>query len=333
MDENSIVILGILGNDKNIIPYRKELNKITGGVIPTILLQQFLYWWNNMEQKAFYKFITPCEHKEYKAGDSWCEELGITKYQFKSAYKTLEELKIVSKKINAQRVTFYSVNTDILAKLIKSTYLSGENQLSMLKKPTYLSGENQLTSITENTTETTQREEPSEDSLFPFFVEEFGEDEKSNTIDAPSMNQVKAKAKALDLSEEIAESFWLKQEQMHWKKMLDWVPALRRFGMSWKRNEEKYRVKEKNEVKEVKKPTELKKPRTIEELKEYFFLIGEDELKKRTLKISKDGEVVMPYWTGKQFCTLDGYALEQETSEKLFNIYLKNFDEIEGRVA
>jgi len=265
VDENNITILGILGNDKNIIPYRKELNKITGGITATILLQQFIYWWNITEQKAFYKFIEPCDHRDYKEGDSWTEELGMTKYEFRTAFKKLNDLDIVSKRTNAQRVTYYSVNTDILAKLIKSIYLSGQCQSSKLIKSIQLSGHYQHTSIAETTSETTQRETLSENSSFPFFVKEFGEDEESNTIGKPSMNQVRAEAKRIDIDLEVAESFWLKQEGLHWDRISDWRPMLRRFGMTWERNENKS-----NRDDADKKEKRISVPTTTEEMRLFF---------------------------------------------------------------
>lgn len=236
MDENAIVILGILGNDKNIIPYRKELNKITGGIIETLVLQQFIYWWNAMEHKPFYKFIEPCNHKEYKEGDSWTEELGISKFQFTNAFKKLSKLNLVSKKTNSQRLTYYSLNTEILAKLIKLTYLSKETSLSKCNNLTYLSEETSFTSITETTTETTQRETTSrENSNFPFFEEEFGKDEESNTIGKPSLNQVRAEAKRQKIEVDVATSFWLHQESVGWRGVIDWVAKLRKWAMDEKK--------------------------------------------------------------------------------------------------
>ena len=68
----------IIANDKNIIPYRKELNLITGGALESIFLAQLLYWYEVNDCNEFFKFREPCEHSLYKEGDSWVEELGFS---------------------------------------------------------------------------------------------------------------------------------------------------------------------------------------------------------------------------------------------------------------
>ena len=116
------ILLQVLADDKQLITYRKQLNKITGGVTATILLQQLIYHASKKKYQPFYKFIEPCNNQLYRTGDSWVEELGFTKYEFRSAYKKLEELGIVTKNTNMNRVTFYEINRSYLGKLIMSTY-------------------------------------------------------------------------------------------------------------------------------------------------------------------------------------------------------------------
>ena len=127
-------LLSLLAQDKSIITYRKELNEITGGVMATILLQQLIYWSDKNDNKPFYKFVEPCENEKYKNGDSWTEELGFTKKEFTGAYKKLQDLNIVSKKINMMRVTFYTLNIDVLSKLIKGIYISDKRELMEVTK-------------------------------------------------------------------------------------------------------------------------------------------------------------------------------------------------------
>ena len=88
----------MLANDQNIIPYRKELNAITGGVTATILLQQVSYWWKKSGSQPFYKFIQPCKHEKYHDGDSWTEELGFSRKEFLTAIKKLEDAGLVKKR-------------------------------------------------------------------------------------------------------------------------------------------------------------------------------------------------------------------------------------------
>ena len=95
-------ILETLADDKKTIPYRKNLNKLTGGPMASILLTQIIYWWDKSGKKPFYKFKVPPQRKEnesdgiyykrvqpYRKGDSWCEELGFTYSNFDTAIKTI----------------------------------------------------------------------------------------------------------------------------------------------------------------------------------------------------------------------------------------------------
>ncbi|MDD2838447.1 MAG: hypothetical protein PHX59_05775 [Sulfuricurvum sp.] len=139
-------ILQLLAADREILLYRKELNKITKKVTATILLQQMIYWHTKMGG-SFYKFIEPCKNDAYNEGDSWCEELGFSVKEFTTAYKTLEDLGVVSKKINMNRVTFYHLNIEMLRKRLNGIYV---NQLSAFTQPPFGNLD-----ITETTTETT----------------------------------------------------------------------------------------------------------------------------------------------------------------------------------
>ncbi|MFZ2193162.1 MAG: hypothetical protein WAV31_02875 [Candidatus Moraniibacteriota bacterium] len=82
-------ILDIIAEDCSLITYRPSLNKITGSVTSTILLQQALHYWKNIGKKKFYKFKEPCNHKKYKQGDSWVETLGFTTKEFDGALKRI----------------------------------------------------------------------------------------------------------------------------------------------------------------------------------------------------------------------------------------------------
>ena len=142
----------LISKDNEIIPYRKELNAITGGVTATILLQQIIYWYSNNGNKPFYKFIEPCQHEKYTAGDSWCEELGFSRKELLTAMKKLEDLSIVSKKTNMNRVTFYTLNLGDLDKALKGIYVNAERGFTKMPKGDLDNKE------TEITTENTQKE-------------------------------------------------------------------------------------------------------------------------------------------------------------------------------
>ena len=74
-----------LSEQQNSIPYRPNIAKEIW-VISAIILQQIIYRWARWK---FYKFMEPCWNKLYRKGDSWCEELWITKYEFSNNLKKI----------------------------------------------------------------------------------------------------------------------------------------------------------------------------------------------------------------------------------------------------
>jgi len=70
------------------IQYLPKLNPFTGSKEATILLLRVLKWWTWAKargQTRFWKFVAPCDHPNYKRGDSWREELGFTRHEFETA--------------------------------------------------------------------------------------------------------------------------------------------------------------------------------------------------------------------------------------------------------
>ena len=126
------------------ISYRPILNHITGGLEQTILLQQIIFRWDNAGRKPFYKFKEECDHKLYKNGDSWLEELGFTRRQFDRALngsKNKEGEAVqrgIGHKVKAgkpkkrdvfvyywtgmDRLTYYEINEPFLAKKLLEVY-------------------------------------------------------------------------------------------------------------------------------------------------------------------------------------------------------------------
>lgn len=127
-------IIDVLGTDKNIIPYRPELRKIAGSVNATILLQQIIYYCAGKQDGKFYKFRTPCEHPNYRVGDSWTEKLGFSGKEFdcaldniaykqgKSQNKLSKEDALVYYHTDKERNTWYCLNTDRLEYLLATVY-------------------------------------------------------------------------------------------------------------------------------------------------------------------------------------------------------------------
>lgn len=68
------------------LKYCPSLNQLTGSINATIVLLQLEYWFSKTQGKPFYKFLDVCNHDLYKAGDSWVEELGFSKAEFRSAF-------------------------------------------------------------------------------------------------------------------------------------------------------------------------------------------------------------------------------------------------------
>ena len=75
----------ILHLTRNTIPYVKELHAIAGGVLGCLVMQQLDYWFEG-HPEGYYKFLMPSDHPAYKIGDSWTEELGMSKDEFRTAF-------------------------------------------------------------------------------------------------------------------------------------------------------------------------------------------------------------------------------------------------------
>ena len=48
-----------------------------------LVVQHLEYWFRGKKKNGFFKFSAPCDHKLYREGDSWTEELGISRNSFK----------------------------------------------------------------------------------------------------------------------------------------------------------------------------------------------------------------------------------------------------------
>lgn len=67
--------------------YKPELLPYTKTVNGAILFAQLEHWFAKKKNKPFYKFQTPApEHPFYKPGTSLLEELGLSKYQLRTAF-------------------------------------------------------------------------------------------------------------------------------------------------------------------------------------------------------------------------------------------------------
>lgn len=153
--------------DKSLIIYRPRLNQITGSVLSSILLHQIIYW-AYKSNNLFYKFKEPCNHKLYKPGDSWTEELGFTRWEYETALKRIAEKynpkneeiptdSFVVYYTDIRRLTWHSVNWKKLNSAIEETFIRKEEIPLYEKRESHFtkSGNVSLQYIdTKNTTET-----------------------------------------------------------------------------------------------------------------------------------------------------------------------------------
>lgn len=74
------------------LTYCPELNPITGSVTASLVMCQLEYWFEKKKGQSFYKFLSPCEHERYQVGDSWVEELGFSKAEFRTAFSRIGQV-------------------------------------------------------------------------------------------------------------------------------------------------------------------------------------------------------------------------------------------------
>jgi hypothetical protein len=68
-----------------VIAVTPDLIDLAGDGNAAIFLAQVLFWWRVAGRKKFYKFNAPCDHKSYRTGDSWLEELRFKRTMFATA--------------------------------------------------------------------------------------------------------------------------------------------------------------------------------------------------------------------------------------------------------
>jgi len=124
-----------ISDDRNSIPYRPKLNKITGSMSASIVLTQTIYWARLYNFKPFYKFKEPCKHSLYQEGKSWIEELEITTEVFDKAMSRLK--KYILTRVSQDGITYYTVNRDILETDLVSLYME-----TSISYPTHISDSN-----------------------------------------------------------------------------------------------------------------------------------------------------------------------------------------------
>lgn len=124
----------VLAERARAITYDPRMNQVTGSVNATLFLQQVHYWWTKT-RRPFYKFSAPCNHEKYKPGDSWQEELGMTRREFEAARKAvakriyqgdskadaLKEFPIVYWR-DSDNLTWYEVNEALYVSMVATSH-------------------------------------------------------------------------------------------------------------------------------------------------------------------------------------------------------------------
>ena len=67
------------------IKYFPRIKSYTGCEKATVITGRLEFWFSKY-QSGFYKFLEPCGHGLYRAGDSWSEELGFSRKVFNRAF-------------------------------------------------------------------------------------------------------------------------------------------------------------------------------------------------------------------------------------------------------
>lgn len=167
-------ILTQLVKEKDSIPYAAKWNTFTGSPVATIVLRQMLYWWDIKKEQEFYKFKEPCRNSLYKEGDSWCEELGLSRRAFDTAIKKIgfklgkrrkdaikgdrnrkdatAENSFITYYKDSSGLTWYTLNTGLLSKVLTELYLEKSKSDITERSP------NQPLQDTETTAETTNKD-------------------------------------------------------------------------------------------------------------------------------------------------------------------------------
>ena len=72
------------------IKYYPALQSYIGCERATLILGKLEYWFHNPKYKTgFYKFVEPCDHPLYREGDSWSEEVGLSRKVFNRAFDVI----------------------------------------------------------------------------------------------------------------------------------------------------------------------------------------------------------------------------------------------------
>lgn len=130
MTSQPIDLLTLIADDKSLVSYRPRWNQITGSMAATILLQQIIYRWMQNGRQPFYKFTRPCDHILCRPGDTWTEELGMTRHEFETArgriaartHGDITPDACISYWTTSGHLTWYAINEPLLVEQLSALY-------------------------------------------------------------------------------------------------------------------------------------------------------------------------------------------------------------------
>src|ERR1700722_1386327 len=129
-----------------------SLQSFTGSATSTLIIGKLEFWFANPKYKeGFYKFVEPCAHPLYREGDSWSEELGISRkifakafdligvrYKSKSAYLNAEDTfqgkLYASYRDRKTNCTYFIRNHDFVSQLLEGLFQRKTKPTSTKKK-------------------------------------------------------------------------------------------------------------------------------------------------------------------------------------------------------
>jgi hypothetical protein len=254
----------------------------------------------------FYKFIEPPKpredgtlHPDYRVGDSWKEEVGLTHAMFRTAFKKLEEQGIVSKRVSQDNRTYITLHWDVLDPMLDKIYGVDEKKennsdVAELKKRNQELEER----VVELEGKLGNNNDSSEVVKTPI-VETAPEEEHQSKHLNVTLNEVVEATQKMGYAKEIGVNFFWYNEGRGWKGIIDWIPTLRAKLVSEKPLE----------AKELKEPKELR----------YFLRRWEHRAKVSITLHDKKYEV-----NKLGMLVENGMVVEPELEEKLYGAILKS---------
>jgi hypothetical protein len=193
----------ILAITRKTIPYVGELKllPLVKSCSDAILMQQLDYWFSRYPN-GFFKFLEPCDHENYKEGDSWSEELFFSGDEFRTAfghlaiaYKSKKQFDLAPDKFQEKyycsyfdrisKKTFYFRNHELVDNLL-TDLTTGKLKQSNLGKQTMAISVNGQCQFTETDNGNLQKQTMAiSKSIYTEITTETTSEITAESVDAP----------------------------------------------------------------------------------------------------------------------------------------------------